>query len=227
MKKIMPILKTVGMVLQNVMLVTVFAMNGLMGYIMFAPDDMPKPFYLSYAGQIPTVASDLGGELTVGETDSTHTTTTDSHGTTSEGPTIIKIYEPGQGQMVDTGTKVVNLADPGGRRFLKATITIEVPPLDFFFEAHVTEGEDAAAASHSTETTTTEDPRIAEFNTLIENKMPIINDILNTLLTSKTFDQIYTVEGKEALREEIKKEINARLPELGVIAVYFTEFVVQ
>ena len=32
---------------------------------------------------------------------------------------------------------------------------------------------------------------------------------------------------KEALREEIKKEINARLPELGVIAVYFTEFVVQ
>jgi len=225
MKKIMPILKTVGMVLQNVMLVTVFAMNGLMGYIMFAPDDMPKPFYLSYAGQIPTVASDLGGELTVGETDSGHTTTTDAHGSTTSGPTIIKIYEPGQGQMVDTGTKVVNLADPGGRRFLKATITIEVPPLDFFFEAHVTEGEDAAAAEG--EEAVVEDPRIAEFNTLIENKMPIINDILNTLLTSKTFDQIYTVEGKEALREEIRKEINARLPELGVIAVYFTEFVVQ
>ena len=119
---------------------------------------------------------------------------------------------------------VVNLADPGGRRFLKATITIEVPPLDFFFpveavEATATPAAEGAAAA--------EDPRTAEFTTLIDNKMPIINDILNTLLTSKTFDQIYTVEGKEALREEIKKEINARLPELGVIAVYFTEFVVQ
>lgn len=223
MKKIMPILKTVGMVLQNIMLVTVFAMNGLMGYIMFAPDDMPKPFYLSYAGQLPTVPSNLGGEMTVGETGSEGGTT--SEGSTGEGgPKIVKIYEPGQGQMVDTGTKVVNLADPGGRRFLKATITIEVPPLDFFFpveavEATATPAAEGAAAA--------EDPRTAEFTTLIDNKMPIINDILNTLLTSKTFDQIYTVEGKEALREEIKKEINARLPELGVIAVYFTEFVVQ
>lgn len=224
MKKLMPILKTVGMVLQNIMLVTVFAMNGLMGYIMFAPDDMPKPFYLSYAGQIPTVPSTLGGEMTVGETTAGETTTS-AHGTTEEGPTIIKIYEPGQGQMVDTGTKVVNLADPGGRRFLKATITIEVPPLDFFFEAEATTTEAAPAAEG--EAAAVEDPRIAEFDTLVTNKMPIINDILNTLLTSKTFDQIYTVEGKEALREEIKKEINARLPELGVIAVYFTEFVVQ
>jgi flagellar FliL protein len=224
MKKLMPILKTVGMVLQNIMLVTVFAMNGLMGYIMFAPDDMPKPFYLSYAGQIPTVPSTLGGELTVGETDG-HATASGSHGATSEGPTIITIYEPGQGQMVDTGTKVVNLADPGGRRFLKATITIEVPPLDYFFEAE--EPTTEAAAAEGGEGAVTDDPRIAEFDTLIANKMPIINDILNTLLTSKSFDQIYTVEGKEALREEIRKEINARLPEFGVIAVYFTEFVVQ
>lgn len=223
MKKLMPILKTVGMVLQNIMLVTVFAMNGLMGYIMFAPDDMPKPFYLSYAGQIPTVPGTLGGEMTVGETAAGETSTT--HGTTEEGPKIVKIYEAGQGQMVDTGTKVVNLADPGGRRFLKATITIEVPPLDFFFEAEATTTEAAPAAEG--EAAAVEDPRIAEFDTLVTNKMPIINDILNTLLTSKTFDQIYTVEGKEALREEIKKEINARLPELGVIAVYFTEFVVQ
>ncbi len=225
MKKVMPILKTVGMVLQNIMLVTVFAMNGLMGYIMFAPDDMPKPFYLSYAGQIPTVSSNLGGEMTVGETSSESSTSAEGGSTTAEaGPKIIKIYEPGQGQMVDTGTKVVNLADPGGRRFLKATITIEVPPLDYFFPAEVTEATATPAAEGAA---AAEDPRIAEFNTLIEKKMPIINDILNTLLTSKTFDQIYTVEGKEALREEIKKEINARLPELGVIAVYFTEFVVQ
>lgn len=223
MKKIMPILKTVGMVLQNIMLVTVFAMNGLMGYIMFAPDDMPKPFYLSYAGQIPTVPSDLGGEMTVGETGH-ETTASSGHATGEGGPTIIKIYEPGQGQMVDTGTKVVNLADPGGRRFLKATITIEVPPLDFFFPVEVVEATATPAAEGAA---AVEDPRTAEFTTLIDKKMPIINDILNTLLTSKTFDQIYTVEGKEALREEIKKEINARLPELGVIAVYFTEFVVQ
>lgn len=221
MKKIMPILKTVGMVLQNIMLVTVFAMNGLMGYIMFAPDDMPKPFYLSYAGQLPTVPGNLGGEMTVGDTAGSEAT---AGGEATTGPKIVKIYEPGQGQMVDTGTKVVNLADPGGRRFLKATITIEVPPLDYFFPVEVVEATATPAAEGAA---ATPDPRTAEFTALIDKKMPIINDILNTLLTSKTFDQIYTVEGKEALREEIKKEINARLPELGVIAVYFTEFVVQ
>ena len=59
------------------------------------------------------------------------------------------------------------------------------------------------------------------------SKKPIIDDLLNTLLASKTFDKVYTVEGKDALRQDIVLRINALLPQQKLMFVYFTEFVVQ
>jgi flagellar FliL protein len=57
--------------------------------------------------------------------------------------------------------------------------------------------------------------------------MPAINDSLITLISSKSFEQINTAEGKEMLRLEIMDLVNSRLTEYHVIAIYFTEFVVQ
>jgi flagellar FliL protein len=154
---------------------------------------------------------------------------TESHGS-GEGPTLVRIYEPGDGYMVDTGTKVVNLADPGGRRFLRATVVIELPPLEDMDLPTATgthERPGASGGGGEEETVSEEELRLQAFNALMEKRMPIINDVINTLLTSKTFEEIYTVEGKEALRGEIREELNRRIPGLGVIAVYFTEFVVQ
>jgi len=56
---------------------------------------------------------------------------------------------------------------------------------------------------------------------------PQVRDLLLTLLTSKTFAEIRTPEGKAVLREEIINRINRVLRDDLVKAVYFTEFVVQ
>jgi flagellar basal body-associated protein FliL len=55
----------------------------------------------------------------------------------------------------------------------------------------------------------------------------MIDDTIIALLSSKDFESLYTAAGKEALRKELLKEINDRLPEYTAIAVYFTEFVVD
>lgn len=209
MKKLLPVLGTVGKVLQGLVLTTVFAMNLLMGYIMFAPDDLPKPFYLSYAGELPALAASVAVAEAHTESETEHT---------EKQPDLI--YEPGMGVMIDTGTKVVNLADPGGRRFLRATVVVEVEP-----PAHTEDTAPTAAEGEGE--AATESPAVVELRNEINQKLPIINDALNSLLTSKSFEEIYTLEGKEALRNQIKDELNKRLPEFGVITVYFTEFVVQ
>lgn len=54
-----------------------------------------------------------------------------------------------------------------------------------------------------------------------------IRDLLLTLLTSKTFAEIRTPEGKSVLRDEIINRINRVMHRDVVKAVYFTEFIVQ
>ncbi len=90
---------------------------------------------------------------------------------------------------------IANLADDGGRRYLKATFqidfgTAEVPPT-------------------------------------MQARLPQTRDLLLTLFTSKTFDDIRTPEGKQQLREEIIARVNQVLDRDLAKAVYFTEFIVQ
>ncbi len=92
-------------------------------------------------------------------------------------------------------TFIANLADDGGKRYLKTTMQVE------FLGETVPSGVDA--------------------------RLPQIRDLLLTLLTSKTFDQIRTPEGKQELREEIIARLNQVLDRDAVKAVYFTEFIVQ
>ncbi len=47
------------------------------------------------------------------------------------------------------------------------------------------------------------------------------------LLSTKTFEDLYTAEGKERLRLELIQVISQRMPEFKLLSVYFTEFVVQ
>jgi flagellar FliL protein len=61
----------------------------------------------------------------------------------------------------------------------------------------------------------------------VDGRLPQIRDLLLTLLTSKTFDEIRTPEGKQQLREEIIARVNQVLERDAVKAVYFTEFIVQ
>ena len=61
----------------------------------------------------------------------------------------------------------------------------------------------------------------------VNARLPQIRDLLLTLLSSKTFDDVRTAEGKQQLREEIIARINQVLDRDAVKAVYFTEFIVQ
>ena len=67
-----------------------------------------------------------------------------------------------------------------------------------------------------------------ETRKLLEGQMPKIRNDLLLLLTSKSYANISTMDGKIRLRNEVLLKINAALGGIGEVhAVYFTEFVVQ
>jgi flagellar FliL protein len=61
----------------------------------------------------------------------------------------------------------------------------------------------------------------------VNNYMPAIKDAIIDLISSKYYKDIRTPEGRERLKIELLKRINAILPDGGVKAIYFTSFVVQ
>lgn len=172
-----------------------------MAYIMIAPDDWPKPFYLQYRAVTPSAENVAhAAEPTLAPIP------------TEPPPAVAVEIRAGQGLMVDTGAKIVNLAEPSGRRYIKVNIVLEFAPTDL---EYYTMGEEEKIAYET------------EFFAEIDTKLPVINDLLITELSSQTFESVYTADGKETLREQITELLNTRLPEYRVIFVYFTEFVVQ
>jgi flagellar protein FliL len=62
---------------------------------------------------------------------------------------------------------------------------------------------------------------------VVESNMLQIKDAILVLLSSKTYDDINTVEGKRRLKNEIIMRCNTFLQSGQVDNVYFSEFVVQ
>ena len=206
-------------------------------YIVFAPDTFPKPFYLSY--YVP------GQETQSSVVAATETSNTQSsiipeglpdipsegnvEGVSSVTAYLWQFVKPGQGITLDTGTKIVNLGgDPSSKKLIRTNVVLEFSPNDPIYFA--TPGPSVASGEGEGSTTTslsTADQYSAEFLQELEVKMPLINDAIITLLSSKTFEDVYTSEGKDALRDEIMATVNEKLPEYHVIYVYFTEFVMQ
>ncbi len=61
----------------------------------------------------------------------------------------------------------------------------------------------------------------------IQNKMPQIKDSVITVLSSKTTDDLLTIEGKFLLKEQLLTRVNSLLRTGVVKNVYFVEFVIQ
>ncbi len=59
----------------------------------------------------------------------------------------------------------------------------------------------------------------------IENRKAQIRDFIIIILSSKSYDEVSTKEGKDALRNEIKDNINSFLSKGKIINVYFTELI--
>ena len=102
---------------------------------------------------------------------------------------------PAVGDMFPLETFVVNLADAGGKRYLRATMQLELAP--------------------------------EEHPETLEKRLPQIRDIVLTILPTKEFNDIRTVEGKSALRTEILDRLNEILNGKIIANLYFTEFVIQ
>lgn len=193
-KSILPkILQIFALVLMGI-----FSLTGLAAaYIIFAPDDLPKPFYLQYNYPTPVVIP----EGTSMMTEETATPEPVAHD-----------YLPGEGIMINTGTKIINLSDPVGRKYIRITIVIELAPNEEgFFEMPI---EERTAYT-------------AEFTSEVTSKLPVIEDAVITQISTKTFEELYTAQGKENLRLELSSLIMQRLPDYHVLSVYFTEFVVE
>jgi flagellar FliL protein len=121
-------------------------------------------------------------------------------------------YLPGEGVMVNMSTKIINLVDPTGRKYIRLTVVVEFAPDNPEYDSLPAEEKTAY---------------LTEFTDKLNSKMPIMDDAVITLLSTKTYDDLYTADGKEKLRVEIMDDLSRRLPELQIISIYFTEFVVQ
>ena len=60
-----------------------------------------------------------------------------------------------------------------------------------------------------------------------ERNIPKIRDAIIRVLSTRIASEILALEGKEKLREEVKKSINDALGSEDVTQVFFTEFIVQ
>ena len=172
--------------------VTIVAVVSLgTAYVIFAPDTMPKPFRLLYDYTTPTAMPEAA----------VVTPTPEAH-----------VYKPGEGIMVNMSTKIINLADPNGRKYIRVTMVLEFAPDNPDYIKMTTEEKTAY---------------VTDFQSRVTAMMPVLDDTVITLLSTKTFDELYTAEGKEKLRQEILQSMTGKLNNLTLLSVYFTEFVVQ
>lgn len=65
----------------------------------------------------------------------------------------------------------------------------------------------------------------AEAKKEVERRQAQIRDIIILLLSSKTHETVSSIEGKDALRSEVKERINSLLSEGRIENIYFTEFI--
>lgn len=119
---------------------------------------------------------------------------------------------PERGIPVSLGERVVNLADPGGFRYLKAEIVVEL----------TVDGVDPEKLS-AEELVHEQELLRAE----LEPWQPQIQDVLTMVLTAKTVADVSTPEGKEALKEELKQQLQPLFHDHEIKAVYLAQFVIQ
>ena len=190
-KKILNVLNIISQII--LMLTAVVSL--FTAYIVFAPDNLPKPFHLLYdtslTAPVAAPAEPIVAPAPVAES---HT------------------YQPGDGIMINMSTKIINLLDPGGRKYIRLTVVVEFAPDNPEYAAMAEEEKSAY---------------LAEFEGSLNARMPIMDDTVITLLSTKTYDELYTAEGKENLRTEIMNTLSEKMPDQHIISIYFTEFVVQ
>lgn len=192
LKKVLSVLN----VISQLILVITAIISLLTAYVVFAPDDLPKPFRLVYDTSGAAPVATFGSVVVL-----TPTPLPPEHE-----------YLPGEGIMIDMSTKIINLVDPGGRKYIRLTLVVEFAPDNPEYELLPEEEKTLY---------------LSETEAKLKARMPVMDDTVITLLSTKTYEDLYTAEGKEKLRLEIMETLASKLPDLHILSIYFTEFVVQ
>src|SRR5205823_9087127 len=139
--------------------------------------------------------------------------------------------------------RIVNLADPGGRRYLRFSVTIQFTPPDDTHAARPPgpdrEGGDqqmdyvpeldgeSARDQLVTGGNTAKDPD-KDFQPRIKPYAAAIEDAVTAVLSAKTYDEVRSGEGKELAKREIKDRVQRIVADKFTVAeVFLTDFVVQ
>jgi flagellar FliL protein len=109
--------------------------------------------------------------------------------------------EDKMGPVYRLDTLIVNLADQGGKRYLRVTMELELKANEEIDNSEVIEE--------------------------IEQRLPQLRDTMLMVLPTKQYADISTTPGKIALRDEIIAKLNSFLKKGQIDKLYFTEFVVQ
>ncbi len=126
-----------------------------------------------------------------------------------------KLPDPSPGQhgvMIALEDKVVNLMTGGDFRYAKIGVTVEVRPEKADFYA--LKGEARVAAEK-------------EILKDYEAAMPLLQDAVGTAVGSRTSSELATPEGRQKLKEDLHAAVAGVLGEEEVLAVYFTDLVMQ
>jgi flagellar FliL protein len=102
---------------------------------------------------------------------------------------------PAIGPLYSLETFIVNLADKGGKRYLRVSMELEL-----------------AAETMPDK---------------VDQLLPKIRDCILMILPTRKSEDIQSVEGKNALREEITTKLNSLVGQESITNLYFTEFVTQ
>lgn len=112
-----------------------------------------------------------------------------------------------------TRERVVNLADKGGFRYLKVEVVLDVVVPHSKPGDKLPKGEAIQALQK-------------EIDAELALVKPRFEDAINSTLASKTSEELMSSEGKQRLRDELRAKLD-RLSETPVVAVYFTQFIIQ
>jgi flagellar FliL protein len=105
--------------------------------------------------------------------------------------------DPFIGEFIPMETFFVNLAGSRGGKIARVTLELEI------------------------------ENKKSDISEEIERRKPQIRDIIIILLSSKTFEQISSKEGKDNLRDEIKGRLNSFLTKGKIKSILFTEFLLN
>ena len=129
-------------------------------------------------------------------------------------------------QTVELDTFIVNLSDNSS--FLKIRMLIEYDPAILFAGGEGGGGGGHGGGGHGSAGGGGGEPEPGLPGRMGERE-PMLRDAIIRVLSSKTAEDVLSVDGKEILKEELIEAINEalNLDEAPVVNIYFTEFIVQ